>query len=98
LGHRLLDLSELRIELDRWEEDETAEFLRQSVVEAGGDKPIFDHTAQARLHELAEGTPRQVNQLAQLAMLAGAGQQLNCVDVETVESAYEELSIAVAAD
>lgn len=95
LGHRLLDLSELRIELELWQQDETADFLRQSVADAGGEEPIFDEAAQTRLHELGQGTPRQVNQLAQLAMLAGAGQELDRVDAETVESVYEELSVAV---
>jgi hypothetical protein len=46
-----------------------------------------------RIHELSDGIPRRVKQLAELALLAAAGQELRMIDAETVEGAYYELGI-----
>jgi type II secretory pathway predicted ATPase ExeA len=94
LGRRLLELSELRIELESWERDDTLHFLQDSLAKAGSQAAVFDHEAAARLHELAHGVPRQVSYLAELALLAGAGRQLPTIDAATVESVYEELVLA----
>jgi len=93
LGPRLLDLADLRIDLAPWRETETAEYLKKSLAAAGRAEPVFDEPAVARLHELAHGIPRRVTQLADLALLAGAGRELPQVDAEVVESVYEELGV-----
>jgi type II secretory pathway predicted ATPase ExeA len=46
-----------------------------------------------RLHELAHGIPRRVSQLADLALLAGAGRNLDQIDAEVVETVYQELGV-----
>jgi type II secretory pathway predicted ATPase ExeA len=45
------------------------------------------------MHDLAGGTPRRVRQLADLALLAAAGMNLDAVDVATVEAACEQLGV-----
>lgn len=97
LGRRLLDLAELRIELESWDAADTAGYLRSSIEKAGGNSALIDDAAAGRLHELSGGVPRRVSQLAELALLAGAGQQLSNVDEQTVESVYDELSGAAVA-
>lgn len=92
LGHRLLDQSDLRIELEPWEEAETAQYLQQSVAKVGREQQAFGRDAVSRLHDLGQGVPRQISQLADLALLAGAGRELPTVDEETVDSAFRELS------
>jgi len=57
-------------------------------------QPAFDEAAARRLFELSGGAPRKVNQLAQLALLAGAGQKLVQIDRETIDAVEEELSVA----
>lgn len=93
LGARLLDLAELRIDIEGWEEDETDAFVKASLVRAGRSTPAFNEAAVARLHELAGGVPRRVKQLADLALLAGAGQNLGQIDVELIDSVIHELGI-----
>ena len=93
LGPRLLDLAELRVELETWSPEETASFLQQSMARAGSERPLFDEAATARLHQLSHGVPRRISQLAELSLLAGAGQQLSHVDDQTVDSVYRELSV-----
>jgi type II secretory pathway predicted ATPase ExeA len=93
LGERLIALCDLPIELAPWTADETAEFLHDSLRAAGAASPIFRPAAVRRLHELAGGVPRRVARLAELALVAGAGQSRREVDEETVETVRDELSI-----
>ena len=93
IGQPLLEMSDLRIEIEPWESAETQSYLSASIAKAGRLDPLFDELAVNRLHELAGGLPRRVCQLAELALVAGAGQQLNRIDEQTVQSVYDELSV-----
>jgi type II secretory pathway predicted ATPase ExeA len=92
IGQRLIEQVALRIELEPWSEGETGEFLRTSLARAGRLQPAFDAAAVRRLFELSGGAPRRVNRLAELALLAGAGQNLVQIDADTIEAVEEELS------
>jgi len=94
IGSRLLDLVALRIDLATWNETETNDYLASTLSSAGRQQPAFNEAATRRLFELSGGAPRKVNQLAQLALLAGASQKLNQVDEATIEAVQEELSVA----
>jgi len=93
MGRQLLELAELRIDVEPWQPSETAGFLDKSLARAGRRSPVFDEPAVARLHELTEGIPRRVNQLADLALLAGAGAEVEEIGADMVESAYNELAV-----
>jgi general secretion pathway protein A len=95
LDAHLLDLVELRIDVEPWEQADTQQFLTASLAQAGRQSPLFAELAVAKLHELAHGIPRRVSQLADLALLAGAGQNLQQIDASVVESAYQELGAPV---
>lgn len=93
LGARLLELAELRIDVDSWQESDTTAFVQLALEEAGRAEPVFTDSAAVRLHQLAGGVPRRVKQLADLALLAGAGEQLPQVDDDTVEAVFYELGV-----
>lgn len=93
LGERLLDLAELRIDLEPWEKSDTGDFLKASLARAGRESLVFPDPAVTRLHELSRGIPRRVSQLADLALLAGAGAHLEQIDADVVESVYHELGV-----
>ncbi len=95
LAARLLELAELRIDLDGWEADETAAFVKSALVLAGRSTPVFSEAALARLHERSGGIPRRVKQLADLALLAGAGQNLVQIEPDTIDAVFHELGIAM---
>jgi type II secretory pathway predicted ATPase ExeA len=94
IGSRLLDVAALRIDLTPWDETETKTYLSGSLASAGRQQPAFDDAATQRLFELSGGAPRRVNQLAHLALVAGASQKLIQVDEATVEAVQEELSLS----
>ncbi len=92
LGARLLDLADLRIDLEPWEPADTEEFLNSVLTAAGRELPVFEPAAVTRLHELSQGIPRRISQLADLALVAGASQHLEHIDANVVEEVYRELA------
>lgn len=94
LSDRLLQLSELRIDLDRWQPQDTAGYLSGRTSQPAAGNIPFAADAQTRLHELCDGLPRQVSQLTDLALLAGQGEQLDEIDAQTVEAVYQELAVS----
>lgn len=96
LTPRLLELADLRIDLDPWEPADTVQYVTAALTQAGAASAIFTDEALHRLHDLSDGMPRRVNQLANLALLAGAGRGLKQIDVELVDSTYQELGVIQA--
>lgn len=96
IGHRLLELADLRIDIQPWEQADTEGYVRHALALAGRTGATFMPSAMARLHELSQGIPRRVNQLAELCLLAAAGQGLDLVDFHTVETVHDELGSVVA--
>jgi general secretion pathway protein A len=91
LSSRLLELADLRIDLDAWEPADTVQYVTTALAQVGGTDLIFSTEALHQLHDLAGGIPRRVAQLANLALLAGAGRELEQIDADTVDSVYHEL-------
>jgi type II secretory pathway predicted ATPase ExeA len=96
LGRRLLSLADLRVDLEAWTPEDTAQFLADALQRCGREEPVFDGHAILRLHELAGGAPRPVCQLADLCLLAGAAQGLAVIDEDTVETVSRELGVREA--
>jgi type II secretory pathway predicted ATPase ExeA len=86
----------VRIELASWDEQDVAGFLRRSLERVGSDREIFTDDAAATLARFAGGVPRVVSQLAQLALVAAAGDGMQKVDAATVERAWRELAPSAA--
>ena len=92
LASRLLDLTELRIELEPWEQADTVGYVLSALRRAGRREPVFTDEAMVRLHDLCDGIPRRISQLANLSLVAGAGQRAQRIDAETVDAAFHELA------
>ncbi len=93
LTTRLLSRTQLRVDLDCWHLEETAGFLQEWLVQNGGEGQEFDEQAISVLHELAEGNPRKVRQLAELTMLASSKESAGPLREDVVQAAFEELCI-----
>jgi general secretion pathway protein A len=96
LSPRLLELADLRIDLEAWDPVDTVQYVTEALTQAGSESPIFTDEALHHLHDLAGGIPRRVDQLANLALLAGAGRELVQIDADTVDSVYHELAAVEA--
>lgn len=93
IGRRLLELIELRVELQPWEFDDTQGFIRSALSRAGRVADAFAPEAVERLHELAAGNARHVQHLVHLSLAAAAGQRLPLVDEHTVDTVVAELGV-----
>jgi general secretion pathway protein A len=92
LGGDLLQLSQLRIHLDPWDQGDVREYLHSSLAKAEFKSVAFEETAVTRLHELSGGVPRSVSRLSELAVLAATSQGRGTVDAEIIDCIYQELS------
>jgi type II secretory pathway predicted ATPase ExeA len=97
LHPRLLELAELAIALEPWDAADTARYVEFALRQVGRETPLFTRAGVRRLHDLADGIPLRIKQLADLALLAGAGLDLSEIDAETVEGAFQELGVVSTA-
>ena len=92
LSSKLPELVDLRIDLQPWSEADTLGYVQLALVEAGGERPLFEEEALHLTHMLSDGNPRRVNRLADYALLAGSGSGLETIDAATVQAAHEAVS------
>jgi general secretion pathway protein A len=97
LGTRILELAELRVDLEGWEQDDVAAFVKKSLSAAGRSTPIFTESALRRLSALTGGVPRRVKQVADLALLAGAGANIAQIEADLIDSVFHELGVVTQA-
>ncbi|HWB10833.1 MAG TPA: AAA family ATPase [Pirellulales bacterium] len=93
LGGQILSLVELRIDLAPWDLTDTHNYLTHCLARAGRPQSAFDEEAVMRIHELSQGVARRIALLADLGLLAAAGQRLTTVDAHTIETVYDELGV-----
>jgi len=88
-----LDLLDLRIDLEPWEEDGVQTYLIQRLQAAGQDdwQAVFHAEAMHRIAALSRGIPREVNRLADLSLTAAAGANVRPIDAETAQAVFDEL-------
>lgn len=93
LGRRLLELAELRIEIEAWDLAEVRAYLKSALAHHGCHTQIFIHEAITRLHQLSTGIPRRAKQLADLALVAAAAHDLDLIDAEIIDGVFQELGL-----
>ena len=71
---------------------ESAGYLRHHLALAGRDEPLFADDAIARLHRVANGLPRQLNNAATAALIAAASEGKDLVDDACAKRAVAELT------
>lgn len=91
LGERLLELADLRVDILPWNVDDTQHYLEHGLARVGRHATTFTPEAVALLAELSQGVPRNTVQLAELSLIAAAGQELAAVDAATILAVYQEL-------
>ena len=72
--------------------EDTAAYIRHRLQVAGANGvPSFDSEALDMIYEHAEGIPRKINAVCDMALLAAYGRHLHVVGVAEVRSAADEL-------
>ncbi len=75
--------------------EETSCYLQHRLRVAGAKREIFNQHAVEALHILTQGNPRQINRLADLALLVGYAEGLEIITVEHLEAVSGELLLVV---
>jgi type II secretory pathway predicted ATPase ExeA len=71
---------------------ESAAYLGHHLARAGLDTPLFADDAIARLHRVANGLPRALNNAATAALIAAASEGKDLVDDACAKKAVAELT------
>ena len=71
---------------------ESAHYLAHHLALAGRDEPLFADDAIARLHRVAAGLPRALNNAATAALIAAAADNKPLVDDTCAKKAVAELT------
>jgi len=77
--------------------EETAAYVTHRLRAAGAERDLFTPDALEALHYLGHGIPRQINRLADLALLVGFADRLPKITTEQIEAVSEELVTMAAA-
>jgi len=89
----LANQSQLRIELPAWGLGQTADYFSMMLESAGGRSSIFEAQAITRIHELADGLVKPMNQIADLSLVASAARKFSRVPSELIDQICEELGL-----
>lgn len=92
LGPRLPELCDLVVEIEPWSTEEVKSFVTTSLTAAACSPDLFTDGAIDFLARTTAGVPRRVQQLAQLALVAAAAQDLEQIDEDTLNAVHQELS------
>jgi len=80
--------------LKRFDLAQTTSYIRHRIVAAGGEPELFTATAVATIHEHAQGIPRRINRLGDLALLIGYAEEHQQIDAEQIEAVVDEMILA----
>jgi type II secretory pathway predicted ATPase ExeA len=97
LPPRLADRLTARCLLGPFTQDESAAYILGRLGNAGATSPLFSQAALTTLHLAADGSPRRLNHLADLALLIAYARDLPVADETTVTLAARELNRDIAA-
>lgn len=88
-----------RVALEALSPEESCEYVRQQLRDAGGDpQRLLDSEALSLIAQVGDGTPRLLNHVARTALRQAALAENRIVDVEAVMGAAEELGLGVEPD
>lgn len=76
----LVQRIDLRLHLSGMSQEETAQYIRHHLSQAGVQAEIFTPEAIHRIHQASGGIPRRINKLATLALLAAASAGAHSID------------------
>jgi general secretion pathway protein A len=79
--------------LRRFNADETAAYISHRLRAAGAADvhAIFEPPALEAIHQRADGVPRKINRLADMALLTGFAEERPTVEADSIQAIADEL-------
>lgn len=89
----LLNRITVRVHLASLSKAQSACYIDHRIKTVGGSDKLFADEAKTRLHELAGGVPRVINNLATLCLIQGAAKKTKLITPALVDEAASELRL-----
>jgi general secretion pathway protein A len=89
LGHRMA----VRYHLNALDQRESKEYMIHRLKVAGGHEGMFTTEAYEAVYFFSTGIPRRMNNICDLALLVGCGDNAKSIDRDTIVKVSEELDI-----
>jgi len=81
----------VRYHLKAFDERETKEYILHRLSVSGAQKQIFDEEALQEVYACAQGIPRRINTICDLALLVGFGSSLARIDRDVITRINQDL-------
>lgn len=72
--------------------EETGEYVTHRLAMAGRERPLFTPESLDIIHPFSRGIPREINNVCDLCLLIGSGEEVDVIQPPLVEKAIEELT------
>jgi type II secretory pathway predicted ATPase ExeA len=95
IPRRILEECDVRVDLPAWDLGLTAEYIESQVANLGNRDDIFSAQGITRIHELGEGIPKRMFQLAEIALAVGAERRVESIDAELIDLVCEDFSFGI---
>lgn len=95
IPRRILEECDVRVDLPAWDLGLTAEYIETQVANLGNRDDIFSAQGITRIHELGEGIPKRMFQLAEIALAVGAERRVESIDAELIDLVCEDFSFGI---
>ncbi len=91
--HSLDERLAVKCMLNRLLSEETSSYIQHRIRAAGGrTEAIFDDESIERIHQLAQGIPRRINRLCDLALMVGFAEERPIVSAPVIDSIHSDLA------
>ena len=77
-----------KFQLESFDDQDTAGYIKYRLKVAGCDKEVFSDAALYLIHTISQGIARRINNLCGLCLLKGANQQIRMVDPEIIKQVF----------
>jgi len=91
--HKLKQLDQrvaIRYHINPLTEDETAEYIKYRMGKAGREDSPFTEEAVERIFHYAEGIPRKINNVCDLALLVGFTSRVPMIDERLIDQVIRD--------
>ncbi len=95
IPRKLLEECEVRVDLPAWDLGLTAEYLENALAKGGARDDVFTAQGITRLHELGDGVPKRMFQLADGALAIAAEKGVETVDADLIDQVCEDFSFGL---
>lgn len=83
----------VRYHLDPLGKEEAHAYIRHRLTVAGGEEDVFTANAEKLIVQVAEGVPRRINSLADMALLVGFGMKAPVIDDAIIRQVASDMEL-----